>query len=78
MEILTGEGGNTDFITKEVAGTLSLFQCREEPFQGAFFHPKPEAGELVPTEGKGMLVETNQAKAAFHVVTALPGQRVRR
>lgn len=38
---------------------------------GDFFHPKPEAGELVPTEGKGMLEETNQAKAASHMVTAL-------
>lgn len=54
-----------------MAGTLSLFQCREEPFQETFFDPKPEAGELVPPEGKGMLVETNQAKAASHMVTAL-------
>lgn len=36
-----------------------------------FPHQKLEAGRLGPPEGKGMLVEINQAKVSSHMATAL-------
>lgn len=55
-----------------MAGTWSPFRCGEEPFQRTFFpHPELGAGRLGPTEGKGMLVETNQAQVSSHMATAL-------
>lgn len=56
------KGWNTDFVTKEVAGTLSPFKCREEPLQRTFSPIKAGGWRLGATAGKGVLVEMNQAK----------------
>lgn len=66
---MTGEGWNMDFVTKEVAGTLSPFVCREEPFQRAFPPLKAGGWRLGPLGG-GVLVETNQAGSS-HMARAL-------
>lgn len=68
-EILAGEGWNMDFITQEVAGTLSPFVCRKNHFRGPFPLRKLEAPGWGPLGG-GVLVETNRAMSS-HMVTAL-------
>lgn len=68
-EISTGKGRNTDIVPKEVAGTLSPFVCREEPFRRRPF-PLKAGGWRVGPVGEGVPVETNQAVSS-HSVTAL-------
>lgn len=50
---MTGEGWNMDFVTQEVAGTLSPFVCREEPFQRTFPPSKARGSRLGPAGGRG-------------------------
>ena len=66
-------GWHRDFFTKEVAGTLNPFKCGGRTIsEDLSSHQKLEVVGLGPTEEKGMLVETNQAKVASHMMTALP------